>query len=137
MIGQCRSRGNLRLLLNTSIRWCNNTKADKYFMLSFLISSGQVVYFQAVSSHSERFFKIGVLKNFVKLTGKYLCRSLSLITQRQVCFFKTRLRHSCLLWILWTFWKQHFYRTTSDGYFCLYGTYLRDQCRKTHRFPLI
>ena len=38
-------------------------------MLSFLFSSGQLVYFQIVSSHSQRFFEIGDLKNFVKLTG--------------------------------------------------------------------
>ena len=66
-------------------------------MLSFLISSGQVIYFQTVSSHLQKFFKIGVLKNFVKLTGKYLCRSLSLITQRNAAFFKTRLPHSCFI----------------------------------------
>ena len=66
-------------------------------MLSFLISSGQVVYFQTVSSHSQRFFKIRVLKNFVKLTGKYLCRSLQLITLRRAAFFKTRLRHNCFI----------------------------------------
>ena len=53
-----------------SIRWYNITKADKYFMFYFLISLGQVVYFQTVSSHSQKFFKIGVLKNFVKLKGK-------------------------------------------------------------------
>ena len=63
-------------------------------MLSFLISSGQVHYFPTVSSHSLMFFKIGVLKNFVKLTGKYLYRSHSLITHKRAAFFKMRLRHS-------------------------------------------
>ena len=62
-------------------------------MLSFLISSVQVVYFQTVRSHSQMFFKIGVRKSFVKLTGKHLCRSLSLITLQHAAFFKTRLRH--------------------------------------------
>ena len=66
-------------------------------MLSFLISSGQVDYFPTVSSHSQMFFKIGVLKNFVKLTGKYLCRGLSLITQLRDGFFKTRLQNSCFI----------------------------------------
>ena len=66
-------------------------------MLSCLFSSGHVVYFQTVSSHSQKFVKIDVLKNFVKLTGKYLCRSLSLITHRPAAFFKTGLRHSCFI----------------------------------------
>ena len=43
------------------------------------------------------FFKIGAFKNFVKLTGKYLCRSLSLITHRPAAFFKAGLRHSCFI----------------------------------------
>ena len=39
-------------------------------MFYFLISLRQVVYFQTVSSHSQKVFKIGALKNFVKLKGK-------------------------------------------------------------------
>ena len=78
-------------------------------MLSFLISSGQVVYFQTASSHSKIFFKIGVLKDFVKLTGKYLCRSLSLITlQPAASFFKTRPRHSCFILNFVNFVKRTF-----------------------------
>ena len=45
----------------------------------------------------EKFFKIGILKNFVKLTEKYLCRSLLLIILRRATFFKTRLWNSCFL----------------------------------------
>ena len=67
-----------------------------------------MVYLQTVSSHSQKFFKIGVLKNFVKLTGKYLCRSLSLITQRGVLFSKRDSDTAALLWILWIFWKTTF-----------------------------
>ena len=77
-------------------------------MLSFLFSSGQVVYFQTVSIHSQKFLKIGVLKNFVKLTGKYLCRGLSLITQRRDGFFKTRLRNSCFIVNFVNFLKTRF-----------------------------
>ena len=77
-------------------------------MLSFLISSGQVVYFQIVNSHSQTFFKTGVLKSFLKLTGKYLCRSLSLITLRRADFFKTRLRHSCFIASFISFLKTTF-----------------------------
>ena len=78
-------------------------------MLSLLISSGQVVYFQTASSHSQRFFKIGALKDFVKLTGKYLCRSLSLITlQSAASFFKTRPRHRCFILNFVNFVKRTF-----------------------------
>ena len=43
------------------------------------------------SSHSQMFFKIGVLKNFANFTGKYPCQSLP-----QVCnIFKERLQHRC------------------------------------------
>ena len=78
-------------------------------MLSFLISSGQVAFLQTASSHSQRFFKIGVLKDFVKLTGKYLCRSLSLITlQPPAPFFKTRPRHNCFIFNFVNFGKRTF-----------------------------
>ena len=55
--------------------------------------------------------KIGFLKNFVKLTKIYLCRSLSLSTLRHAAFLKRDSDTVTLLWILWIFWKQHFYRT--------------------------
>ena len=83
-------------LINTSA-----DKSDQSFLMIWadksFISSGHVVYFQTVSSHSQKFVKIDVLKNFVKLTGKYLCRSLSLITHRPAALFKTGLRHSCFI----------------------------------------
>ena len=66
-------------------------------MLYFLICSGQVVYFQTVSNYSQGFFQIGVLKSFAKLTGKYLCRSCSLITHQWLLFSKTRVRHSSFI----------------------------------------
>ena len=34
------------------------------------------------SSHSQMFFKMGVLKNFANFTGKHLCWSIFLITKR-------------------------------------------------------
>ena len=90
-------------------------KSDQSFLMIWadksFISSGQVVYFQTVSSHSQKFFKIGFLKNFVKLTKMYLCRSLSLSTMRHPAFLKRDSDTVTLLWILWIFWKQHFYRT--------------------------
>ena len=46
------------------------------------------------SSSSEVFYKIGVLKNFTKFTGKHLYRSLFQETYK---FIKTSLRHKCFL----------------------------------------
>ena len=82
LIGQCKSPGNVRLVGNTNIRWYSNTKTDKY-ILSFLSLWGRWL-----SSHLQKFLKIGVLEIFVKLIGNYLCRSLSLITLRHVAFLK-------------------------------------------------
>ena len=45
------------------------------------------------SSHSEIFFKIGVLKNFAIFTGKHLCLSLFLIKLQLCNFAKQRLQH--------------------------------------------
>ena len=70
-----------------------------------------MVYSQTVSSHSQKFFKIGVLKNFAKLTKKYLCRSLSLITLRRTAFFKTRLRNSWFIVNFMNFMKTTFFQS--------------------------
>ena len=51
------------------------------------------------NSHSQMFFKVGVLKNFANFTGKHLCWSLFLISLqdfRPACnFIKKRLLHRC------------------------------------------
>ena len=52
------------------------------------------------SSHSQMFFKIAVLKNFVIFTGKYLCWSLFLtkfkVSSLKACnVIKKRLQHRC------------------------------------------
>ena len=51
----------------------------------------------ARSSRSKMFFKIGVLKNLVMLTGKYLCWSLFLIkaANLKACNLLKRLQHRC------------------------------------------
>ena len=100
-------------LINTSA-----DRSDQSFLLiwadkSFFISSGQVVYFQTVSSHSQKFFKIGFLKNFVKHTKMYLCRSLSLSTLHHAAFLKRESDTVTLLWILWIFLKTTFLQNTS------------------------
>ena len=56
------------------------------------------------SSRPEVFCKKGVIRNFVKFTGKHLCQSLSFLTKLQACkvaglrpatLLKKRLWHSC------------------------------------------
>ena len=76
-------------LINTSA-----DKSDQSFLMIWadksFISSGQVVYFQTVSSHSQKFFKIGVLKNFAKLTKMYLCRILFITLQHNFLEFENK-----------------------------------------------
>ena len=55
-----------------------------------------MVYFQTVSSHSQKFFKIGVLKNFVKLTKMYLCRILFITLQHNFLEFENKKK----LWLI-------------------------------------
>ena len=50
------------------------------------------------SSHSEMFYKIGILKNFVKFTRRHLSRSLifnKVTSLRNATLLKTRLQHRC------------------------------------------
>ena len=47
-----------------------------------------------ISSRSQMFFKIGVLKNFADFKGKHLCWILFLII-RLATLFKKRLKHRC------------------------------------------
>ena len=58
-----------------------------------------VLLWVIIYSYFQKFFKIGVLKNFLEFTGKHLCRSFFLISQEQVaCYFlNMRLWHRCFL----------------------------------------
>ena len=48
-------------------------------IIFYLVSNSQRQVFTVRSSHSQMFFKIGILKKFADITGKHLCWSLSLI----------------------------------------------------------
>ena len=68
------------------------------------------------SSHRRCSVRKGVLKNFAKFTGKYLCQGLSFNKAaglRPATLLKKRLRHRCFFpWILRKFWEHLFYRTS-------------------------
>ena len=58
------------------------------------------------SSFSQMFFKIGVLENFAKFTGKYLCQRLlsnKVIGWRLQLFYKRVSGTGVSLWVLWRF----------------------------------
>ena len=76
-------------------------------------------------SRSQMFFKIGVLKNFVIFTGKYLCWSLFLIKLTP----KTpkRLQHRCFLVNIAKFLRTPFLRNTSGGCFCCFKKSVHSQ----------
>ena len=64
-----------------------------------------------ISSRSQMFFKIGVLKNFADFKGKHLCWILFLII-RLATLFKKRLKHRCFPVKLAKFLRTpFFYRT--------------------------
>ena len=75
------------------------TTSLRRLCIGWVGAGGLFSWNRLVSSHLQKLFKLGVLKNVVKLTGKYLCRSFSSITLRRAAFFKTflRLQHSCFL----------------------------------------
>ena len=65
-------------------------------------------------------YRKGVLRNFVKFTGKHLCRSLVLnkvAGLRPVTLLKKRLWHRCLPLNFTKFLKTSFYRTPLDDCF--------------------
>ena len=76
-------------------------------------------------SRSQMFFKIGVLKNFVIFTGKYLCWSLFLIKLTP----KTpkRLQHRCFFVNIAKFSRTPFLRNTSGGCFCCFKKFVHSQ----------
>ena len=63
------------------------------------------------SSRPEVFCKIGVLRNFAKLTGKYLCQSL---------FLNKGLRHRCFPMNFAKFRRIPFLQNTSGGCFWIF-----------------
>ena len=69
---------------------------------------------------SEVFCKKGVLKNFVKFTGKHLCQSLfsnKVAGLKPATLLKKRLWHRCFPVNFATFLRTLFLQDTSDGCF--------------------
>ena len=63
-----------------------------------------------VFRHLQVFLKIGVLKNFAIFTGKYLCWSFLLIKLQAFRLVTIRdFNTGVFLWILQSFYKQHFF----------------------------
>ena len=60
-----------------------------------------------ISSFSQMFFKIGVLKNFAIITGNHPCWRLFLIKLQVWRYSNT----GVFLWILWNFLEKLFYKT--------------------------
>ena len=72
------------------------------------------------SSHLEVFYKIGVLKNFEKLTGKHLCRSLfsnKVAALTPASLLKQRLQHRCFLVNFAKYLRTALLKNTSGGCF--------------------
>ena len=108
----------------------------KYFLMNILpisncFSSGKWNYWTSReiavfkssalirSSRPKMFYRKGVLKNFTKFTGKYLCQSLffdKVAALRQVSD-TTRLRHRCFLVIFAKCLRILFLYKTPGGYF--------------------
>ena len=90
-------------------------------------------------SRSQMFFKLGVLKNFVIFTGKYLCRSLFLIKLTP----KTpkRLQHRCFLVNYAKFLRAPFLQNTSGGCFCCFEKFVnflgKHQRRRLNAFVFL
>ena len=83
-----------------------------------LFSCEQIKHNFFGSSHSnirsDMFYKIGLFKNFGKLTRKRLCRSFFLIklyTIKLATLLKTDFSSDVLLWVLQNCFKHLFYRT--------------------------
>ena len=66
LIGQHKSRGNLRLLGNTNIRWYNNTKTEKWFScyLSLFLWGRWLVF---IKQSSEQPFKVSCSSKLVSI----------------------------------------------------------------------
>ena len=110
------------------------TKADKYSSCYLFLSLlGQKVYFHedyycTILSHYlqllAKVLQYRCLKNFAQFAGKYLCRSLFLISQQPASFLIRDSDLDAFLGICGNCQEHHFYRAPSNSCFCVYGTYL-------------
>ena len=83
----------------------------------------------------EMFCKIGVLRNFAKVTEKHLCQSLffnKVASLRPTTLLKKRLWHRWFLWIFRNFQEHIFLQNTSGGCFWLWT--LREKCPNTGKY---
>ena len=75
------------------------------------------------SRRSEVYWKKGVLRNFTKFTGKYLCQSIFLNTNAglssEAFLFKKRLWRRCFPLNFMKFLRTPFLQNTSGGCFCI------------------
>ena len=90
-------------------------------LFPFFLRKRRFSFLSCRSSRLEVFCKIGVLRNFVKFTGKHLCQSLffnRLAGLRPATLLKKRLWHRCFPVNFTKFLKTPFYRTPPDDCFC-------------------
>ena len=110
LIGQDKSRGNLRLLRNTNIRWYNNTKTEKWFScyLSLFLWGRWLVF---IKQSSEQPFKVSCFSKLVSINilqnhrKTYVSESLFNHLQRAV-LSKQDSYPAAFLRILWNFLKK-------------------------------
>ena len=84
---------------------------------------------------SDMFYKIGLFKNFGKLTRKRLCRSFFLIklyTIKPATLLKRDFSSDVLLWILRNCFKHFFYRTPPVSVSHFNSTFLTLSLRRTY-----
>ena len=97
-------------------------------MLYKLFNANSTVFLFFRSSRPEVFCKIGVFRNFAKLTGKHLCQSLffdKVAGLRPATLLKKRSGTGVFLWILWNSEEHHFLQNTSGGCFCFFSVSLQ------------
>ena len=104
-----------------------------------LFSCEQIKHNFFGSSHSnirsDMFYKIGLFKNFGKLTRKRLCRSFFLIklyTIKPATLLKRDFSSDILLWILRNFFKHLFYRTPPVSVSHFNSTFWTISLRRTY-----
>ena len=76
-----------------------------------------LLHFEGQKQPPEVFYKKGVLKNFIKFTGKHLCRGLffnKVENLRLATLLKTRLRHRCFPVNFVKFLRTPFLQNTSE-----------------------
>ena len=99
---------------------------DVSYVELFFISFWIVTSSKRRCSSLEVFYKIGALKNFAKLAGKHLCRSLffnKILARRPVTLLKQRLLHRCFSVnfaeflgssVLWNIWERPHLKTEAS-----------------------